>query len=234
MYSIIVNHVHPNISELRVAFGGQSQCGDLMPCRAGIAWGGPGLNEPLVTGCYGCWLSRTRSCTFVNSSFKRLVSLQGKPFKLSFSIQSASLESRKPSLPARYKRCWFTDVHSISGSEFSASKPYITVDAPDEDFNHFQSPESTPDFIQLSAQKKQLALGSSSSLSRVESLPNWLPHLESSHHSLESHSSRGFHNWGPRIRTSQKERNLAIPKLSRAKPFYSGCSSFSVGGGSTF
>ena len=126
-----------------------------MPCRAGIAWGGPGLNEPLVTGCYGCWLSRTRSCTFVNSSFKRLVSLQGKPFKLSFSIQSASLESRKPSLPARYKRCWFTDVHRISGSEFSASKPYITVDAPDEDFNHFQSPESTPDFIQLSAQKKK-------------------------------------------------------------------------------
>eukprot|EP00434_Breviolum_minutum_P016423 symbB.v1.2.014476.t1/scaffold1055.1/size140776/18 len=49
----------------------QSQCGDLMPCRAGIAWG-------------------------------------GKPFKLSFSIHSASLES----------------------SEFSASKPYISVRCP--------------------------------------------------------------------------------------------------------
>ena len=51
-----------------MGFMSKSQCGDLMPCRAGIAWG-------------------------------------GKPFKLSFSIHSASLES----------------------SEFSASKPYISV-----------------------------------------------------------------------------------------------------------
>lgn len=45
LYSISVNQCQSYSSQhLTSGARCQSQCGDLMPCRAGIAWGGPGPN----------------------------------------------------------------------------------------------------------------------------------------------------------------------------------------------